>query len=47
MRTHRSTFGTGETHHTSLTSGSGGAGGAGAAILTSGTLRWGEQRTRQ
>ena len=45
IRTHRSTFGTGETHHASLTSGSRGAGGAGASILTSGTLFWGGEST--
>lgn len=38
VHTHRSTFGTRETHHASLTSSSGGAGRAGAAVLTSGTL---------
>lgn len=36
--THRSTFGTGESHHTSLASGSRGTGGTRASILTSGTL---------
>lgn len=36
--THRSTFGTGESHHTSLASGSGGTRGTRASVLTSGTL---------
>lgn len=44
--THRSTFGTRETHHAGLASGSGWAWGAGAAVLTSGALGWGEQRPR-